>query len=206
MHSPIQVDDDVIHKLDKLGFAGPLTWEAMLTVSKHATWTFYRLDNASWTIHFTIIISQNCFSYWLFPLKLHKRFCKHSTKNIFFYTQNICCGYSKEPSQWDGSFEHPKHMLKRYFFYSFTLKKFVYLNLWFKRENSWFTSKTATAVPCWTIHIYYFERKQSSLHNSINHTRFLDCFLICTATCQSLILYGVDDSPTLNVGLVALWF
>ena len=26
--------------------------------------------------------------------------------------QNICCGYSKEPSQWDGSFEHPKHMFK----------------------------------------------------------------------------------------------
>ena len=26
--------------------------------------------------------------------------------------QNICCGYSKEPSQWDGSFEHPKHMIK----------------------------------------------------------------------------------------------
>ena len=43
------------------------------------TWTFYRLDNASWTIHFTIIISQNCFSYWLFPLKLHKGLCKHST-------------------------------------------------------------------------------------------------------------------------------
>ena len=21
--------------------------------------------------------------------------------------QNICCGYSKETSQWDGSFEHP---------------------------------------------------------------------------------------------------
>ena len=29
-----------------------------------------------------------------------------------FRIQNICCGYSKEPSQWDGSFEHPKHMLK----------------------------------------------------------------------------------------------
>ena len=25
---------------------------------------------------------------------------------LFLY-QNICCGYSKEPSQWDGSFEHP---------------------------------------------------------------------------------------------------
>ena len=30
-------------------------------------------------------------------------------KNIFlFLKQNICCGYSKEPSQWDSSFEHQK--------------------------------------------------------------------------------------------------
>ena len=29
-----------------------------------------------------------------------------------FLIQNICCGYSKEPIQWDGSFEHPKHMFK----------------------------------------------------------------------------------------------
>ena len=36
-----------------------------------------------------------------------------STRKIIFlfFNQNICCGYSKEPSQWDGSFEHPKHML-----------------------------------------------------------------------------------------------
>ena len=31
-------------------------------------------------------------------------------KNFLFLNQNIFCGYSKEPSQWDGSFEHPKHM------------------------------------------------------------------------------------------------
>ena len=31
---------------------------------------------------------------------------------FLFLNQNICCGYSKEPSHWDGSFEHPKHMLK----------------------------------------------------------------------------------------------
>ena len=37
----------------------------------------------------------------------------HNWKLFFlFLNQNICCGYSKEPSQWDGSFEHPKHMLK----------------------------------------------------------------------------------------------
>ena len=49
-----------------------------------------------------------------------------------FLIQNICCGYSKEQSQWDGSFEHPKCMLKlmgkkistNLVFYS---KKFVYL-------------------------------------------------------------------------------
>ena len=31
---------------------------------------------------------------------------------ILFLNPNICLGYSKEPSQWDGSFEHPKQMLK----------------------------------------------------------------------------------------------
>ena len=30
----------------------------------------------------------------------------------YFSAKNICCGYSKEPSQQDGSFEHPKHMFK----------------------------------------------------------------------------------------------
>ena len=29
-----------------------------------------------------------------------------------FFNQNICCGYSKEPSQLDGSLEHSKQMLK----------------------------------------------------------------------------------------------
>ena len=31
---------------------------------------------------------------------------------IEILNQNLCCGYSKEPSHWDGSFEHPKQMLK----------------------------------------------------------------------------------------------
>ena len=29
-----------------------------------------------------------------------------------FLIRNICCGYSKEPSQLDGSFELPKHVFK----------------------------------------------------------------------------------------------
>ena len=31
---------------------------------------------------------------------------------FLFLNQNICCGYSKEPSPWDGSFGPPKHMFK----------------------------------------------------------------------------------------------
>ena len=35
------------------------------------------------------------------------------TEIIFLISQpNTCCGYSKEPSQRDGSFEHPKYMFK----------------------------------------------------------------------------------------------
>ena len=56
--------------------------------------------------------------------------------------QNICCGYSKEPSQWDSSFEHSKHMLK------LILKKFVYLNLCIECVNQMLTVKYAAIINC----------------------------------------------------------
>ena len=31
---------------------------------------------------------------------------------FLFLNWNLCCGHSKEPSRWDGSFEHPTHLLK----------------------------------------------------------------------------------------------
>ena len=31
---------------------------------------------------------------------------------FLFLNQNMYCGYSKEPSQWDDSFEHKKYRLK----------------------------------------------------------------------------------------------
>ena len=38
---------------------------------------------------------------------------KSALKILFlFLNQIICCGYSKEPSQWDSSFKHPQHMIK----------------------------------------------------------------------------------------------
>ena len=49
----------------------------------------------------------------------------HEALIFLFLKQNICCGYFKELflSDWNGSFEHPKHMFK------FMLKTFVYIDL-----------------------------------------------------------------------------
>ena len=54
------------------------------------------------------------------------------SKKILFLNQNLCCGYSKDPTQWDGSFEHSKHMLKSMGkkILHFYAQKNVYLNLW----------------------------------------------------------------------------
>ena len=57
----------------------------------------------------------------------------HNEKLIFlFLNQNICCGYSKELSQWDGTFEHQKHMLKLMDKKIFTTlrSKFLFLDQW----------------------------------------------------------------------------
>ena len=46
--------------------------------------------------------------------KLYRNFRspdKRDNLKQVFLNFNICCGRSKEPSLWDGSFEHPKHML-----------------------------------------------------------------------------------------------
>ena len=63
---------------------------------------------------------------------LHRLQINRSNSRLFFLIlkQNICSGCSKEPSQWDGSFEHPKLMLR------LKLKKIIqfymqcYLTIW----------------------------------------------------------------------------
>ena len=47
-------------------------------------------------------------------IELNRAPDKVGSRKLFFLflNQNICCGYSKEPSRRDGSFEHPKHMFK----------------------------------------------------------------------------------------------
>ena len=61
---------------------------------------------------------------------------------FLFLNQNICCGYSKEPSQWDGSFEHPKHMLKLMGKKIFTVLHWIFLFIWTCEYNLYFSALT----------------------------------------------------------------
>ena len=79
---------------------------------------------------------------------------------------NICFVYSKEPSQWGGYFEHPKHMLKlmgkKYL--NFTLKNFVYVSsIWHGSHLGSWNRKILTMLK---LHIGY--QKQRDFSNSIS--------------------------------------
>ena len=81
----------------------------------------------------------------------------HNKKIIFlFINQNICCGYTKELSQRDGSFEHPKQMLK------LTDKK-LFLILHSKLLSIWACHVDFTPLPIVSYHslikvasVFYF--------------------------------------------------
>ena len=75
---------------------------------------------------------------------------------FLFLNQYICCGYSKEPSQWEGSFEHPKHMLGNK--WNFLLNNFAYL---FKARE------------CESAHL------ESFVFKSFETYRITFCFLLC---------------------------
>ena len=102
-------------------------------------------------------------------------------KIIFlFLNQNIWCGYSKESSQWEGSFEHPKQMLKfmgeKLFTIFYADFFFVYLNLWVQLASDEFYIQTRNAVANLQskLHkcngVFYCNRdlNKSKNHNDLN--------------------------------------
>ena len=99
------------------------------------------------------------------PAKLHDKSRRPEKsawlKNIFLIlNQNICsCGYSKEPSQrdgscWDGSFEHPKHMSKLMDWEIITILRWkTFLNWTYAKERTWSGSKLFHVRKLWKIKI-----------------------------------------------------
>ena len=102
----------------------------------------------------------------------------HIWKLLFlFLNQNICCGCSKEPSNWDCSFEHPKHMfrligMKIIIILCLTLKGSITItaddkfcdsfpNLIFKNIKVWYFSRWFS----WNIMLYCYLWKSSKIWN-----------------------------------------
>ena len=55
--------------------------------------------------------------------------CTEKKYFSYFLAKTYAVGTQKEPSQRDGSSEHPKHLLKLMGKKIFTLRHFIYLNL-----------------------------------------------------------------------------
>ena len=70
----------------------------------------------------------------------------HNGKLFFlFLNQNIYCGYSKEPSHWDCSFEHPKHMFQ-------LMDKKIIASLGWKILLNWPNAAAAVfTCPSWVL-------------------------------------------------------
>ena len=63
---------------------------------------------------------------------------------FLFLNQSICCDYSKELSQWDGSFEHPKHMHRSRKFFQIESNFFDIFFSWLGERGSKYHYKLAS--------------------------------------------------------------
>ena len=60
----------------------------------------------------TALIKQDTEMTMVLGLRLSDKSEESKKSFSSFLDQNICCWYSKEPSQLDGSFEHQKHIFR----------------------------------------------------------------------------------------------
>ena len=81
-------------------------FRSIIVLFPHIAIYVQRLDSA-----FGVSFTDGTGKYWTNNSGPQIRVCNWKLFFLFL-NQNICCGYSKEPSQWVGSFEHPKHMFK----------------------------------------------------------------------------------------------
>ena len=105
--------------------------------------------------------------------------CNQKIIFLFLY-QNMCCGYSKELSQWDGSFEHPKHML------TLTAKKI-------------FTIVRSKCLPIWTHALSYICTNHLTVKSAPTNSLKLRLtsrpteFKVMRVTCDYLAEQGIRN-------------
>ena len=108
----------------------------------------------------------------LFLTGLQIKVC-NETLFFLFLNQNICCGYSKEPSNWDGSLKHPKHMFK------LRDKKIIAISRWkFWLNWPYVLNNISTQTTGWNF---------TKLHRNYQWmVRFQNCFIISSLICKIL--------------------
>ena len=144
-----QVHYQCSHMIWMIGFTEILYWNSDHSWSG-ALSVFSKVDNHMiWMKGFTEIL------YWNLD-HTDKENCSY---RFLFPNQNICCGYSKEPSQWDGSFEHQKYMLKPMCKKIFTIF-----------AQNFCLSKLVTL---WTSAVYIIQWFLSVIYMGIKAERFL---------------------------------
>ena len=120
---------------------------------------------------------------------LNLRVCN---KNLIFLflNQNICCGYSKEPSQWDGSFEHPKHLLKlmgkkiftflrwNFLFTSYEQDEYVCTNGWSEKTFFRKIDSHEAGHQCGYVHVQQDLKADWNIFHTLC-THMIFCFSSC---------------------------
>ena len=97
-------------------FTVGVIWFVYMDVFILYSWDYFIKKKNVWKKHYVsqqmsiFCTTQMIKEFFLYHYMTYE--CVTKNLNFLFLNQNICCGYSKEPSQWDSSFEHPKHMLK----------------------------------------------------------------------------------------------
>ena len=113
------------------------------------------------------------FCFCIFNSGLQIRVEKRYWKTIFFILiQNICCGYSKEPSQWDG----------------FLSTQNTCLNWWVRKYLQFYANKislSGSILMMLIIFQLYFLVCYCHFHQYIYSTKEVPSYIICT--CKIII-------------------
>ena len=120
-------------------------------------------------------------------LKIRLRYQKLS---FLFLNENICCGYSKEWSQWNGSFDYPKHMLQM-----MSKKLFIILHstILFILTYEWPSPLTLNLL-CW-----------NSTRRSLSVSFLMSRSPICCSSCLYVPCFCTSQYSTWNDFNSACW-
>ena len=125
-------------------FSKPAFWKILSGIPSECQtgWVKIRPNNVLGLLYVQTVCKGYQQMTLLFRVRVGMLTVRNEILIFLFLNQNICCGYSKEPSQWDGSFEHPEHM--------FSMRQFFWkhmLNWWVRKYFQSYAQKFCLSKP-----------------------------------------------------------